>query len=337
MVKRFQFFFTLSCLIFPGFLTLAQDPEFSQYYANPLYLNPAFTGTTFCGRLTLNYRNQWPAISKGFVTYNAAYDQYLEKARSGIGLIFMGDRQGDGALSTMMISALYSYKLKVSNSINVDFGAEATYNQTKIDWEKFVFGDMIDPNTGSTTLPTQEIPGDWNKNVNYVDFSAGLVAGYLDKFFGGIAIHHLNEPNNGLHITSNSTLPMKITIHAGTEFNLSIMHFGAGEDGDFTISPNVLYQQQDKFHQLDVGLYTKVYPFVGGLWFRHNFENPDAVIVLLGFKQKSYQLGYSFDFTVSQLGISAGGAHEVSFMWEFCIYKEDYKKRHIRTIKSPTF
>ena len=40
----------------------AQDPEFTQFYANPLYLNPAFAGSSHCPRMNLNYRNQWPAL-----------------------------------------------------------------------------------------------------------------------------------------------------------------------------------------------------------------------------------------------------------------------------------
>jgi type IX secretion system PorP/SprF family membrane protein len=335
MVKKLLFYLVPCFFLFISVRSEAQDPSFSQFYANPLYLNPAFAGNTYCGRVTLNYRNQWPSISKGYVTYNAAYDQYLEKISSGYGIIFMGDKQGDGALSTTMISALYSYKLKVSGSLNLDFGAQATYNQTKIDWTKLIFGDMIDPSNGLTSVPTQEVMD--NKNVSFVDFSAGILAGYEDKFFGGIAVHHLNQPDNGFYANSTSTLPMKITVHAGTEYNLTMNRLGAGEQEDITLSPNILYQQQDKFHQVNVGLYGKVYPFIGGLWFRHNFENPDAVIILLGFKQRSYQIGYSFDYTVSSLGISSGGAHEVTFMWEFCIYKEAYKKRHIKTITSPTF
>ena len=64
--------FTL--IIFLGYWAtlLAQDPEFSQYYAAPLYLNPAFTGTTADHRFIANFRNQWPNVAQGYVTYAAS-------------------------------------------------------------------------------------------------------------------------------------------------------------------------------------------------------------------------------------------------------------------------
>lgn len=336
MIRKILVLLLLGSAVFPAGL-FGQDPSFSQYYANPMYLNPALTGTTFCGRISLNYRNQWPSIPKGFITYNAAFDQSLEKINSGYGIMFTGDRQGEGAITSMVISGLYSYKLMASQRVNIDFGVQAAYHQISMDWDKFIFGDMIDPNTGSVINPTQESPENWNKRVSFVDFSAGLMAGYEDKFFGGIAVHHLTEPSNSLEKDGESQLPMKFTLHAGAEFNMTTGRLGGAQLEDITLSPNILYQQQSKFHQLNLGLYTRIYPFVGGVWFRHNFENADAVIFLLGFKQTTYQIGYSFDFTLSKVGINSGGAHEVSFMYEFCIYKEDYKKRKLRTIKSPTF
>ena len=48
--------------------SFAQDPEFTQFYANKLYLNPAFAGSHNCPRIVMNYRNQWPAITGNFVT-----------------------------------------------------------------------------------------------------------------------------------------------------------------------------------------------------------------------------------------------------------------------------
>ncbi|MEM7297033.1 MAG: type IX secretion system membrane protein PorP/SprF, partial [Bacteroidota bacterium] len=38
----------------------AQDPQFSQYYAAPLYLNPGLVGINQKGSMGINYRTQWP-------------------------------------------------------------------------------------------------------------------------------------------------------------------------------------------------------------------------------------------------------------------------------------
>ncbi len=76
-------------------------------------------------------------------------------------------------------------------------------------------------------------------------------------------------------------------------------------------------------------------PFVLGAWFRHNFQNPDAIIVLLGISFKNIKFGYSYDMGVSRIGGEALGAHEISFAWDFCIYND--KKRKIRAIKTPLF
>jgi hypothetical protein len=63
-----------------------QDPTFTQFYANPLYLNPAFAGTNRCARFGLNYRNEWPRLSANYVTYSASYDQYFKNISGGFGV-----------------------------------------------------------------------------------------------------------------------------------------------------------------------------------------------------------------------------------------------------------
>ena len=61
----------LSALLFVPATASAQDPAFSQFYSNPLYLNPAFAGTNICPRVSLNYRDQWPGIGRTYVTTSA--------------------------------------------------------------------------------------------------------------------------------------------------------------------------------------------------------------------------------------------------------------------------
>ena len=85
------------------------DVAFSQFYANPLYLNPAFAGSKVCPRVSLNYRSQWPSLVSAFTTVSASYDQYIDALHGGVGAILMTDRQGDhAALSTSSLAVMYA-------------------------------------------------------------------------------------------------------------------------------------------------------------------------------------------------------------------------------------
>lgn len=311
-------------------MSRGQDASFSQFYASPMYLNPALTGTTWCGRLTLNYRNQWPSLNGHFVNYNAAFDQSLDKINSGYGIMFNSDNMGDGALKTTTVSGLYSYHLQLGREMFLNAGFQATYIQTKLNWEQLVFGDMIDPVSGTIGSTTLETPPP-SLSMGYVDFSAGLFFSYKGKYYGGFAANHLTSPDNGFYNLTDSQLQMKMTVHGGVNLNV-----GTNDHNEtIVISPNLLFQQQGKFHQLNVGCYLDYFPFVGGAWLRHNFENADAAIVLLGFKHNNWKVGYSYDITLSELSNASGGAHEVSFAWEFCIERDN--RRTLRTINSPAF
>ena len=310
----------------------AQDPEFSQFYANPLYLNPALAGSKICPRLVINYRNQWPGLSKSFVTYNASYDQYIDKIFGGVGVIVNVDNAGSGILKTTQASLMYSYHLQAGKNFYMNMAVQGTFYQKSLDWNKLQFGDQIDPQQGFV-LPTGETQPD-NTSVMFPDFSAGLVFGWKGIVHGGVAAHHLTQPNMAFYTQNENKLPMKLTGHLGVNINLERGGYTEDEDMKFYLAPNVLYQQQGEFHQLNAGLYIIRLPIVIGTWFRHNFENADAVIALVGISHKNLNIGYSYDITLSKLKSNTGGAHEVALAWNFpCIEK----RRKVRAIKCPDF
>jgi len=296
----------------------AQDPEFTQFYANPLYLNPAFAGTARCPRLNLNYRNQWPGISGTYITYSASYDQHIDGIAGGIGLLVTNDKAGQGTLTTTNVSGMYSYLLNINREFSMKFGLQATWFQKKIDWTKLNFGDMIDERRGFV-YNTNEVPG-LNSKSN-VDFSAGML-GYSKRYFFGFAVHHITEPDEGLIGTSK--LPMKITGHAG-----AVLPIGS-KSSETSISPNVLFQKQQDFQQLNLGLYVTKGSIVGGLWYR----NMDAFILLVGFQHNMFKAGYSYDVTVSRLTNATAGSHEISFSMQFECRP---KKKKYRTVSCPSF
>ena len=128
----------------------AQDVNLSQFYANPLYLNPAFAGSVVAPRIALNYRGQWPGLVSAFTTVSASYDQYFPDLHGGIGAIVMTDRVGDhGALSTNMFGLMYSFHFQVARDVYVNAGLQASVINTALRWNEYLrFPDMIDRELG---------------------------------------------------------------------------------------------------------------------------------------------------------------------------------------------
>lgn len=319
MIKRFTILVIVALVGFAND-ALAQDPAFTQFYANPLYLNPAFAGTARCPRICLNYRNQWPAISGNFVTYSASYDQYFRGISGGLGVLLTNDRAGEGTINTSTASFIYAYQLNVNRDFALRFGIQATYIQRALNSAGLTFPDMIDPRYGFIYQTQENIP---RFSRSALDFSAGFL-GYGNNFFFGAAVHHLTRPDIGFIGTSR--LPMKITGHAGAVIKLTRSRFQTPS----TISPNILYQRQQSFQQLNLGVYVTRGPIVGGLWYR----NRDSFILLVGFQQNIFRFGYSYDITVSRLTNATAGSHEFSLSMTFPCRSRGPR---FRTIECPSF
>jgi type IX secretion system PorP/SprF family membrane protein len=303
---------------------LAQDPTFTQFYSNPVYLNPALAGSSGCPRVALNYRNEWPQLTGNYVTYAAAYDSYFKNISGGVGLIALHDVQGQGTIQTSMIGASYSNYLKVNRKFRLMFGAQAAYYQKYLDWSKLTFGDMIDPRRGFI-YQTGDVPRG-NGRRGFFDVSAGIV-GFSKNFYFGAAFHHLNRPDESM-ILGQSKLPIKVTGHIGANIKL-------GQRGRYSsttfLSPNIIYQNQNGFQQLNIGAYLKYESFTIGAWYR----NKDAFILTVGINTDNYRIGYSYDLTVSPLGNGvSGGSHEVSLGINLKCKKP---ARDFRRISCPSF
>lgn len=302
----------------------AQDPSFTQFYSNPIYLNPALAGSTGCPRIVSNYRNQWPQLTGNYITSAVAYDSYVKSISGGLGIIALHDMQGQATIQTSMIGGVYSYNLKVNRKFSIMVGARAAYFQKFLDWEKLTFGDMIDPRRGFI-YQTGDVPRG-NGRRGFFDVSAGAV-GFGKNYYFGIAAHHLNRPDESM-ILGTSRLPMRITGHAGAEIKL-------GQRGRYTnttsILPNIIYQYQNGFQELNIGSYIKYGDFTVGAWYR----NRDAFILLFGANFEKFKLGYSYDLTVSKLGNGiTGGSHEISLGMNLKCRK---KAKNFRKISCPSF
>ena len=303
--------FALVAIVFLAFSQTvnAQDPSFTQFYANPMYLNPAMAGSANCPRISMNYRNQWPSLRGAYLTNSVSFDKGVEELHGGIGLQIMNDIQGEGALTNTQINLTYSYHLQASRKLYVLTGIQASYQQRALDKSKLFFGDQIDPNYGFI-FQTGENTDEFADNVSYADVSLGMFGIYNQKHFIGAALHHVSEPEDS-YITENN-LPRRFTVHAGTKIPVGrTKKMGLRGNGPF-ISPNILYMSQYGANLLNLGMSLTNDSLMGGLYFRNNFSNSDAILIVLGYESNGIRLGYSYDYTISELMGASGGAHEVS-------------------------
>lgn len=293
-----------------------QDPEFSQFYANPLYLNPAFTGTTAYPRVVMNYRNQWPKQGNTFVTYNLTYDKFVNSIGGGIGLKVMYDRELNGVVNSIHASFLYAEHIKLSDRLFFAMALESGFIYKQFNTSGLIFPGMIDQGSGTIT-GIYPLPFESGQKI-IPDFSFGM-AGQMDDVYFGLALHHLTEPDMSIiEGDQQGRLPFKLTLHAGAKghrFHRALF------SREFTLSPNIVYQQQGSFKQINAGIYMKENLLTFGLWYRNNLSiRPDALIAMVGIQKEKFQLGYSFDFSLSDMSAYSYGSHEISLILFFGEY-----------------
>src|SRR5262245_59067968 len=131
-------------MVVTGSKVFAQDPQFSQYYQNPLYLNPAFTGITPQQRFTFNHRIQWPNLPQAFSTFSASYDIWVDELKSGFGILATTDKMGSAGWRTTTASLMYSFKMKINENLVFSPGLNFGYGINGLDRSKLKMGDGIE-------------------------------------------------------------------------------------------------------------------------------------------------------------------------------------------------
>jgi len=325
----------------------AQDPQFSQFYAAPLYLNPALTGATGQARAGLNYRNQWPAIEARFTTMSVYFDYFIEDKNSGVGVILTRDQEGLAGLRSLNIGLQYSYELEITKNLGFRPGVQVALFNRDINFDKLTFGDQFDEN-GNIVDVTQEVFID-NSSKTFLDLSFGGVF-FTRTAWLGVSGWHLTQPNQSL-IGETSRLPVKLSVHGGFKIPLKPGHVGSGvyaRSSERSISPAFQYRHQGKFDQMDLGVYFTFEPLVLGTWYRGvpfknlgPYVNNESIVLLLGFTKfgakDAINIGYSFDYTISKLGPQSGGAHEFSLVYTWPMRNPRKPPRDKLVIPCPDF
>ena len=311
-------------LVFVGFSSaVAQDPNFSQFFASPLTLNPALTGK-FDGsfRVAGNYRNQWPTINNVYVTKTLSLDfgilknKIAEVDQMGAGILGVTDIAGDGVLITNYAGGSLSYHkgLDEDGLKQLGVGFQGAYVSKRLDVSKVTFADQLTP-LGFTGI-TNEIFDSKQINIGYFDLNAGVLFngstdGY-NNFYVGASMYHLNRPKESFQggqyvLNTRTTLQAggRIPVGAYNYIHLAANHSMQANAHNTVVggafSYNVNHNEDDP-----VNVYA-------GAWYRIG----DAAIPYFGLEFKGFHIGASYDVNTSLLKTASQqrGGMEISLIY----------------------
>jgi len=305
----------------------AQDPNFSQFFASPLTLNPALTGK-FDGvvRVAGNYRNQWPTILKAYETKTVSIDFGILKNRLaeidqlGVGILAVTDRAGDGVLVTNYagLSLAYHKGLDENGYHQIGAGFQGTYVNKRLDVNKVVFADELTP-LGFVPGTTGEVFTDKQINVSYVDINAGVLYngstnGY-NSFYLGASMYHINRPKESFQ-GGNYLLASRTTLQAGGKIPIgpyNYIHFSANSSFQSKANSSMIggafSYNVNNSEENPTNLYI-------GTWARFGSPN-DALIPYIGLEFSSIHFGYTYDINISGLKTASNskGGNEISLIY----------------------
>jgi type IX secretion system PorP/SprF family membrane protein len=319
------------CALLSSQMLKAQDPHFSQFFASPLTLNPAFTGK-FSGtwRLAANHRDQWPSIPKAYVTTSASLDfpilksKIPEKDVFGVGISGLSDKSANDILKLNYGSLSMSYHkaLDENGYSTIGAGFQATYSSLNLDQSKLTFGSMLTQN-GFTNEGGREVLQNGNSQ-SYFDINAGLLysgsTNGQNNFYVGASMYHINRPKVGFQ-DRNWYLSGRISGHAGGSFPLSDL---------LTVHASAIYQVQNKASETTLGAALaanlsedaeKPSAIYIGSWVRLN----DAIIPYIGLEFGGLRIGASYDFNISNLKAATASRGGSEFSIIFIKRPADYQ------------
>ncbi len=306
-----------------GLTAHAQDPHFSQFFASPLTLNPAFTGK-FDGewRLAVNHRDQWPSIPKAYVTSSASFDKGIMKNKLpqgdvfGIGVSGLTDASANSQLKLNYGSLSLSYHkaLDEDGYNTIGAGFQGTYSSLVLDQSKLTFETMLAQN-GFTNESGREILQN-GSNQSYFDVNAGILfsgsSNGSNNYYAGVSVYHVNRPKVGFK-DANYQLASRVTVHGGgtlpisdlLSFNGSAIYQVQAKASETTLGGALSYNVNgDEVNPSNVFL---------GTWVRFN----DAVIPYIGLEVNGLRIGASYDVNISSLksATASRGGSEFSLIY----------------------
>lgn len=286
-----------------------QLPQYTQYFFNDFVMNPAIAGRANYWEAKSNNRYQWMGITDAPRTYILSLQGPFRNLKMGLGGTVFTDIVGPTRRTGFNMA--YAYHMKLNSEYKLSMGLNAGILQFAVDGSKIYPHDVGDPilspNYQSALAP---------------DLGAGLYF-YSDKLYVSLGFPQLYTANLKFftyQATKNSTLAIHFYGLAGYKWNIN---------EDFTLEPAVMVKMVDPVQynipvKADLGL---KFSYQNKIWIGANYRTKDAITAMIGYMYNNWlMLGYSYDYTTTNLQKYNTGTHEVMLGLRFTPPKKNEEK-----------
>ena len=291
-----------------------QDPLSSQYMFNTLTYNPGVAGTSGMICATALNRQQWIGFkgAPSTTVFNISSPVSLFGIKSGVGLLVESDNVGFD--KDINLSASYSYLMDLGlGKLGIGLSLGMLNKTLTPTWE-IPLDDAHTPASGDPLIPE-------NKE-SFVAFDAGFGLYYkTEKYYASLSVTHINQPkikfskgepyiSRHYYLTGGYTLQLP---DPSLELIPSVFAFSDGKVVQATITSLIRYNKK--------------------VWGGVSYRAGDALIGIVGFELfNGIRLGYSYDFTLSDIRKNSGGSHEfmVNYCFDLSLGKSPMKYKSIR-------
>jgi type IX secretion system PorP/SprF family membrane protein len=336
---------TLVLFVFSTLIGKSQDTQYSQFYAYPVYMNAALSGShSGTYRVSSAYRSQWAqSLERPFTSFSMAGDFKIDVAPNkkssdfaGAGLIFSTDQIGIFNYDVYQIALMGAYHklLSARNNTYLSAGVHFGLGQRSINYNSVSFEDQFNGQDAYSFATGELLPAN---NFAHPDLGFGLNFSTTPSknlgFYVGGSYYHLNEPNISFYARDvdvevpqeNATLHRRLTLHAAVSVPLTDL---------VTLLPRAIYNSQGQHASATFGtnlrfqlIEADALFFHLGAWARSTrslsvFQPTDAT-VYAGFELRGLMIGLSYDIYLREIAgevgtgtfeftISFTGSHENS-------------------------
>lgn len=264
----------------------------SQYMINHYVLNPGAAGTLDYMPIATSFRQQWAGFKDAPNTQTISAHSAIGESM-GVGGMLFNDKTGP--LRNIGFQGTYAYRFQVTDNSKVSLGLSMALSQYYLDGSDFVLNNEVDPTLNGVQQKS------FNPDANFGAYWYG------DQFYMGVVASQLFEYQFkfGDNIGEDNNQVRHYYVNGGYKFDLG---------GDFQLEPSALikYVPQTPI-MLDFN--TRVF-YKENLWAGVSYRHTDAVVAMFGVKRDQFVIGYSYDYTTSNIGNYSGGSHEIYFEFQ---------------------